>query len=102
MKLPLKSAILSALLTIGAVLPAVADKEDEIDYLEARRLMENGIILPLQTILEKVQGHVLEVELEYEHGLYLYEIEVLNEGGIVSELEFNATTGKLIKSGIEE
>jgi len=100
MKALLKAAIL--LFSIGATLPAVADKEDEIDYLEARRLMEKGIILPLQTILEKVDGRVVEVELEYERDLYLYEIEVLNNKGILIELEFDATTGELVKSKIEE
>ncbi len=100
MKALLKPAIL--LLAMMAMLPAVADKEDEIDYQEARRLMEKGVILPLKTILEKVHGRVVEVELEYERNLYLYEIEVLNDNGIITELEFDATTGKLLKSKIED
>ncbi len=83
-------------------MPVSADEEDQIDYLEARRLMQEGVILPLQTILEKVEGRILEVELEYERNLYLYEIEVLNAKGIVVELEFDATTGKLLKSKIED
>ncbi len=103
MKLPYKPAILLLLLAITALpAPAMADKEDEIDYLEARRLMEKGVILPLQTILEKVQGRVVEVELEHERDRYLYEIEVLNDNGIVIELEFDATTGELIKTEIED
>ncbi len=103
MKQQLKPAILLlALLTIGITPPVAADKQDEINYMEARRLMENGTILPLQTILKKVQGRILEVELEHERGLYLYEIEVLNSNGIVTELEFDATTGELIKSKIED
>ncbi len=102
MKPSLKPAILLLTLAFTTALPVMADKEDELDYLEARRLMENGTILPLQTILKKVQGSILEVELEQERGLYLYEIEVLNSNGTVTELEFDATTGKLIKSEIED
>jgi len=99
----LKPAILLlSLLTLTAASPALADKEDELNYREARRLMENGTILPLQTILKKVQGSILEVELEHERGLYLYEIEVLNSNGTVTELEFDATTGKLVKSELED
>ncbi len=103
MKALLKPAILLlSLFTIGTAAPAIADEEDQIDYLEARRLMENGTIVPLQTILNQVEGRILEVELEHERNLYLYEIEVLNNHGIVIELEFDATTGKLIKSKIED
>jgi len=103
MKALLKPAILLlSLFGTGAALPVSADEEDQIDYLEARRLMQEGVILPLQTILEKVEGRILEVELEYERNLYLYEIEVLNAKGIVVELEFDATTGKLLKSKIED
>ncbi|HHL45046.1 MAG TPA: peptidase [Gammaproteobacteria bacterium] len=102
MKRLLKPAILPfALITLGIALPVAADKEDQLDYQEARRLMENGTILPLETILKKVQGSILEVELERERGLYLYEIEVLNNNGSVTELEFDATTGALIKSKID-
>jgi len=102
MKRLLKPAILLlAVLTMGIALPVAADKEDQLDYREARRLMENGTILPLETILKKVQGNILEVELEHERNLYLYEIEILNDNGSVTELEFDATTGALIKSEID-
>ncbi len=96
------AAVLLGILVVGTLLPAIADEEDQLDHMEARQLMKQGAILPLQTILKKVQGRILEVELEYEHNRYLYEIEVLNANGIVIELEFDATTGKLIKSEIED
>ena len=85
-----------------AVAPLSADEADRLDYEVARRLMEEGVILPLQRILEKVKGTVLEVELEQERNLYIYEIEVLNPKGIVVELEFDATTGELLESRIED
>ena len=64
--------------------------------------MEQGDILPLETILQKLppdSGKVLEVELEHEHGQLVYEIELLNSDGRVKEYLFNAMDGELL--GIE-
>jgi len=76
------------------------------DHLEAHRLMEEGSILPLEAILEHVRlhqpGHILEVELEKEEKRYIYEIELLDDAGVVWELEVDATSGELLKSEQEE
>lgn len=73
-----------------------ADTHDEV-----RQLSEDQQILPLEELLKQVRqqhpGRVLEVELEKESGQYIYEIEVLNKQGQVSELKYNAQTGELLK-----
>lgn len=77
--------------------PAMADD----DHLEARRLMKSGEVLPLQTILDRYRadypGRIIEVELEKEHGLIIYEIEIVDERGKVRELHINARNGELLK-----
>ncbi len=93
MKLPGAMLALILLLVVPAA-SLLADPEDELDQEVARRLMEKGVILPLQRIVEKVEGHILEVELEYEHGHYLYELEILQADGAVVERIFDATTGE--------
>ncbi len=93
MKLPGAMLALILLLVVPAA-SLLADPEDELDQEVARRLMEKGVILPLQRIVEKVEGHILEVELEYEHGHYLYELEILQADGTVVERIFDATTGE--------
>lgn len=71
------------------------------DHLEARRLMKSGEVLPLQTILDRYRadypGRIIEVELEKEHGLIIYEIEIVDERGKVRELHINARNGELLK-----
>lgn len=68
---------------------------------EARRLLERGEILPLETVLEHARRHrsgdVLEVELDEEHGRHVYEILLLDDRGRVWELELDAATGELIE-----
>ncbi len=70
------------------------------DHDEAYELLRSGEILPLEKILEisreKVKGKILEVELEYENKLLIYELEVLDKQGIVWEIKVNATTGTII------
>lgn len=69
---------------------------------EALHLREQGVILPLAQLTEQALARhpgatLLEVELEKEHGRYVYEIELVLPGGQVRELEFDATGGDLLK-----
>lgn len=71
------------------------------DHDEAYELLRSGEILPLEKILEisrkQIQGRVLEVELEQEDKLLIYELEVLDNQGIVWEIKVDAKTGSIIK-----
>ncbi len=71
------------------------------DHDEAYELLRSGEILPLENILqisrERVQGYILEVELEQEDGRLIYEIEILDEKGLAWEIELDARTGEILK-----
>ncbi len=71
------------------------------DHDEAYDLLRSGKILSLEKILKiarkQIQGIILEVELEYEKKILIYELEVLDKKGIVWEIKLNATTGAIIK-----
>ena len=77
---------------------AVADRRDHDD---ARALREQGAIVPLEEVLRAATaqhpGRVVEVELERKGGAYVYEVEVLDAGGEVWELKYDARTGALLK-----
>jgi uncharacterized membrane protein YkoI len=75
------------------------------NHPQARRLVEEGRIQPLSAILsrESIQpGQILEVELEEEDDLLIYEIELLDESGHVWELKFDAVTGSMIERERED
>ncbi|HEC17510.1 MAG TPA: peptidase [Sedimenticola sp.] len=82
--------------------PAPADE----DHLQARALVEAGVILPLERILDQVAaehpGRVLEVEFEREQGRYVYEIELVDDRGRVWELEYDAENAKLLEKERED
>jgi len=70
------------------------------DHIEASRLRNSGEILPLEVMLENVRqsypGKILEVELKKEHDRLIYEVEILSEDGVVTEVYIDARTGKLL------
>jgi uncharacterized membrane protein YkoI len=69
------------------------------DHDRARKAVEAGEVLPLKTVLERVErdypGQVMEVELERENGRWLYEIRILQSGGSLLKLKVDARDGTL-------
>ncbi len=72
------------------------------DHERARAAVQSGQALPLATLLQRLQrshpGQVLEVELEREHGRWVYEITLLQPGGRLLKLELDAATGAVLKA----
>jgi len=62
-------------------------------------------LLTLEDIVRQVQaqhlGKVVETELEHKHGRYVYEVEVVDDQGVKTELKYDAKTGELISSKVE-
>lgn len=83
--------------SLGAV-PCHAD--DEHDHDRARRAVEAGEVLPLDKILEGVErdypGQIMEVELEQKRERWVYEIKVLQTGGVLVKLKIDGRTGSVI------
>jgi uncharacterized membrane protein YkoI len=95
-------AVALTLLCISAISFVNADESQ----LTARKLSEAGLILPLEKISKAAKsikaGQILEAELELEKGVYIYEIEILDNNSQVWELNLDAKTGKLIKLELED
>ena len=97
MRAPLLVSLRLVLLLAAA--PAVSR---DLDQDEALRLRREGLIMPLEALLQRaLERHpgasLLEAELEEEDGRYVYEIELLTTQGVARELEFDARDGRLIK-----
>lgn len=80
-----------------AALPSAGFASDRDDHDRARRALEAGEVLPLRVVLERVErdypGQVIEVELERDDGMWLYEIKLIRSGGSVIELKLDARDG---------
>lgn len=73
---------------------------DNRDHELARQAVEAGDVLPLRTILERVEreypGQVMEVELDRENGEWIYEIKLLRKGGALMKLKIHARDGTIL------
>jgi len=72
------------------------------DHERARELVKSGEIISLQQLMQMIAGseaakqRLLEVELETEKGRLVYELELVDEKGVVRELLFDAKTGEAL------
>lgn len=100
-------------LLAGAILlapvAAIAKKErkDHADEAElARRAVEKGEILPLAEILRrlegKLDGRVIEVELEHDDGRLVYELKTVNDRGQIVEVEIDPATAEILKTSVKK
>jgi len=99
----LGSWLLALALGSGGVMAVCADDDHE----RARRLQAEGVIVPLEQIMAKAQqaypnSEVLEVEFEDKKNRLIYELEIVDQSGVVRELYFDARTAELIKDERED
>lgn len=83
------------LLAMGMVLVGVQAEH----HNAVKHLRDTGGILPLEDIIAQYRRHhrdgrILEAELEYEEGRYVYELKILHDDGVVQEFEYDARTGE--------
>ncbi|NMG28482.1 PepSY domain-containing protein [Aromatoleum evansii] len=93
------SGVVGMVVAALSILPAAAGGDDH-DHDRARAALERGEVLPLRTILDKVErehpGKVVDVELEREHGRWIYEIRLLRGGGALVRLDVDARDGTVL------
>ncbi len=99
--------VVAALGVSSNILADDDDDGEDGDFERARKLSESGQIVPLEKILDTTRtvlpkGKILEIEFKDRSGKYFYEIEVLDQAGTVKELVFDARSGRLLKTKLED
>ncbi len=93
------AALAAALAATLAAPPSSAS--ERVRQQEVRQLRESGKILPMETILGRARaaqpGQIVEVELEREHGRYVYEVKVIDDADTVHKLELDAGSGEVLR-----
>lgn len=89
-------------LPLALLLAATPVASRDLDQDEALRLRSEGLILPLESLLQRALerypgARLLEAELEEDDDLYIYEIELLTADGVARELELDARDGRVLK-----
>lgn len=93
--------LLVCLVPGALVLRPQATSADQEDHEVARHALTQRWVLPLPRILDAaaaaVPGTVLEVELEREHGVWIYEVKIVTARGRMVELELDAATAQVLR-----
>ncbi|WP_437883280.1 PepSY domain-containing protein [Pseudomonas sp. LRF_L74] len=97
---------ISIVALVLAVLALQAEARD-LDQDEALRLRREGIIMPLEQLMQAALARypgasLLEVELEEDDGILIYEVELLTDNGVVRELELDARDGRILKDEVDD
>ena len=91
-------ALLACALGAGTALHA---DDGDHDHDRARQALEQGRVLPLRTVLDRVereyQGQALKVEFEHDDGRFIYEIRLLQRDGRLVKLKVDAVNGQVLK-----
>jgi uncharacterized membrane protein YkoI len=93
-------AIVAVLLCAGISRMAWADGRD--DHERARAAVQAGEVMPLASLLERLQrthpGQVLELELDRQDGRWIYEVKLLQPNGRLLKLELDARTAQVLEA----
>ena len=94
------------LVWVGGTISLNLYASDRMTESSIRSLVRQGKILPLEQILQRyqpqLQGRLLDLEVEDEHGMILYEMKFILENGRVIELKVDAANGALIKKEYDD
>lgn len=92
--------LLQAVLLAGFLLGSTAWADE--DHERARDLVKSGEIIPMEQLLQQIVSsssdklRLLEAELETKKGRLVYELELVDQQGVVRELVFDAKTGEAL------
>jgi uncharacterized membrane protein YkoI len=96
--------LLFAMLLMSPLSPAATTVEAPAadDAARARRGVADGRYVALQGLIDDAirrhPGRLLEVDLDDDE----YEIEILRDDGVIVELEYDARSGRLLDTEVEE
>lgn len=94
--------LMSLALCLFGVTPLLrADEHDHGSHELARQALEQGRVLPLRTVLQKMErdypGQVLKVEFEQDEGRFLYKIRLLQSDGRMVKLKVDAVDARVLE-----
>jgi uncharacterized membrane protein YkoI len=92
-------ALPALMLLLGSA--GLASPHNDHDHDRARAALSRGEVRPLAEILAAasatVPGDIVEVELEREHGRWVYELKVIAPDGRRREVLVDAATGTVLE-----
>lgn len=103
----MKIVLLFLVLVVGTTEIPVLYADDRDDFSgQVLQWVKEGKVLPFESLLERykdrLNGRLLDLEVEREHGRIIYELEVLRADSIVYEIKIDAQSGEWLEEEIED
>lgn len=77
-----------------------AVRADDVDHEDLRRALERNELVSLRTLFDwieaRYEGRIIEVEIDDDDDMLIYEVEMLTPQGNKIEFEFDARSGDLM------
>ncbi|MGY8872150.1 MAG: PepSY domain-containing protein [Pseudomonadales bacterium] len=101
----MKIGLIFLVMAVGTISTSVwADRNIKPEAVRA--WVDSGKILSFEEIFQLnknyLSGKILDLEVEYEDDLIVYEIEQLKESGEVTEVYIDAVTGRFLKEEADD
>lgn len=89
--------VLALVLPLVLALPGLV-AADSVDQDQILKLIKRGELQPLEILLQRhrhrLQGRLIDLELEHHKGRWIYELELLDDQGVVREYLIDAKNGE--------
>ena len=76
------------------------------DHDRAKQLLDEGEIISAESLLrdamKRKSGRLIELELEVEDGRHVYEVEIIDDAGVVWEFYYDAKSGAFLRQTVED
>ncbi len=91
---------------LGLLLTCLPAGWAEDSQQAARRLQAAGDILPLRQLFDQVRrqvsGHILELELVQRRQDLIYELEIIDDQGVIWKYRLDARSGRILQRQRED
>lgn len=104
----MKTGFLFLALVIGMINNISLTHADDYDNLSSQVLqwVKEGKVIPFDSLMKRYQsrlnGRLLDLEVEREHGRIIYELEMIKADSIVYEIKIDAQSGKWLSEKVED
>jgi len=84
------------------------DSEGESDDLSdlALQWVKDGKVIPFKSLMqryeERLNGRLLDLEVERENGRIIYELEIMRPDSVVYEIKIDAQSGEWLEEEVED
>jgi len=90
----MKHVLIILICTLANPILASEDHDEARDAVREQQVIPLADIIP--GILDQFDGRLLEAEFEREHGVYVYELELITGSGRMIEVMVDAATGEIL------